>query len=151
MKHLFICGSCGVFYYEYMITRRRWLSVVGVLLLSVAVGLPTPIEASTYLTTDQMRTARQNGDIKSLRWVLRQINPQYPGRMLDVALIQKQHQYIYKIKLLQPGGHLSVLWVDANNAEVLRVKGHYDKRKHDHKHGDKYSHKYQYKNNKRND
>lgn len=82
------------------------------------------VQASPHLSPQQIREARQAGEVKSLRWVLTQIQPQYPGRILDVKLSKrkKQPRYIYKIKLLQQDGHIITLYVDANTAEVLRVR-----------------------------
>lgn len=81
-----------------------------------------PAHAQPSLSPEQMREARHKGEIKPLRWVLKQIQSQYPGRILDVELEQKHGLYIYKIKILQHDGHMSKLYVDANSAEILRVK-----------------------------
>ena len=82
------------------------------------------VQASPHLSPQQIREARQAREVKSLRWVLTQIQPQYPGRILDVKLSKqkKQPRYIYKIRLLQQDGHIITLYVDANTAEVLRVR-----------------------------
>lgn len=106
---------------------RSWRSLCLVLLLFLAfaffAGGLSAVCASPSLSPQQIREARQDGHIKSLRWVLRQIKPQYPGRLLDVEL--KKHQkigYVYKVKILQENGHIIKLYIDANSAEVLRVK-----------------------------
>lgn len=101
-------------------TRRRFLSFCAVGLLSIASTLP--VQASERLTREQMREAHQKGRIKSLRWVLRRLHPHYPGRVLDVDLVQKNGRYIYKIRLLMADGFVTKLMVDANTAEVLSEK-----------------------------
>lgn len=100
--------------------RRRWLTIISILLLCSAVGFP--LQASTRLSHEQMRQAHQNGEVRSLRWILDQIQPLYPGRLLDAELKHKRGRYFYKIKLLQQDGYITKLSVDANNGEVLRVK-----------------------------
>lgn len=78
--------------------------------------------AGSTLSYEQIREAREKGEIRSLRWVTHQIQAVYPGRLLDAALSQKNGRYIYRIKLLQPGGYVSKLVVDAYTAEVLRSR-----------------------------
>lgn len=89
-----------------------WVSVVSL-----------PVQAQPSLSHEQIRQARHKGEIKSLRWVLEQIQPQYPGRIIDVDLEHKHGLYIYKIKILQRGGYINKLYIDANTAEILKVKG----------------------------
>lgn len=92
------------------------------------------------LSPKQIREAHQSGEIKSLRWVLEQIQLQFPGQVLDAELTKNKyknnhkynHRYIYKIKLISEDGHISKLYVDANTAELLRVKSR-DKKRRQHK------------------
>lgn len=101
-------------------TRRRFSSLLFVIFLGMAVGLP--VQASCSLTREQIREARHNDEIKPLRWILRQIHEQYPGRVLDADLVQKHGQYMYKIRILQAEGYITKLTVDANTAQVLHEK-----------------------------
>lgn len=98
--------------------RRRLLSLLCVLGISLA----QPLWASPSFTPEQIRAARHNGDIRSLKWVLSQIQSDYPGRVLDAELKQDHGQYLYKITLLQSERHITKLTVDANTAEVLHVR-----------------------------
>lgn len=98
--------------------RRRLLS----LFCAVGIALTMPINASPSLTPEQIREARHNGSIRPLKWVLHQIQSDYPGRVLDADLKQEHGLYLYKITLLQHEGHITKLTVDANTAEVLQVK-----------------------------
>ena len=102
------------------------------LALCLWIGVSTTVSMPTHassLSPEQRREARHRGDIKPLRWVLRQIHHQYPGRVLDVDLDRHHHQYIYKIRLLQQGGYVLKLYVDARTAEVLKVKSRKAQRK----------------------
>lgn len=122
-----------------MTTRKKWLSLCLVLWLALTASILTPAQASSDLSPQQIRAARQQGEIKPLRWVLKQIQAEYPGRVLDVELSKSKNKdkspnqdlYIYKIKLLQHDGYITKLYIDARNAKVLRVKTRHKKRKHD--------------------
>nr|WP_159436859.1 PepSY domain-containing protein [Paenalcaligenes hominis] len=62
---------------------------------------------------------------------MHQIQPYYPGRLLDAELSRKNGRYVYRIKLLQPGGYVSRLMVDAYTAEILKARSRpLEKRKH---------------------
>lgn len=107
---------------------RRWL-----VLLSLAFCFsygPLALAGPT-LSYEQIREAREKGEIRSLRWVMQQIQAAYPGRLLDAELRHKKGRYIYRIKLLQPGGYVSKLVVDAYTAEILKSRSRpIEKRKH---------------------
>lgn len=128
-----------------MTTRKRWLSCCLILWFALAAGVLSPVQASSDdLSPQQIRHARQQGEIKPLRWVLKQIQAEYPGRILDVELSKRKNKdkyqvkdkkpneylYIYKIKLLQNDGYITKLYIDASNAAVLRVKTRHDKNKY---------------------
>src|SRR5699024_12253730 len=46
----------------------------------------------------------------------------FRSRLLDAELNRKNGRYIYRIKLLQPGGYVSRLLVDAYTAEILKAR-----------------------------
>lgn len=71
---------------------------------------------------DRARAAVQAGQALPLKTVLVRLEREAPGQVLDVELEQKGDRWIYEIKLLQPGGLLVKLEVDAATAEVLRRK-----------------------------
>lgn len=100
-------------------------------LMVLCLGVGAFAHAGPPLSYDQIRAAREKGEIRSLRWVMHQIQPHYPGRLLDAELNRKNGRYIYRIKLLQPGGYVSRLLVDAYTAEILKARSRpLDKRKH---------------------
>ncbi len=74
---------------------------------------------------DRARQAVEAGQILPLRTILERIEPGYPGQVIDVEL-ERDHdspQWVYKIKLLQRGGALIRLKVDAHDGSVLGRKG----------------------------
>lgn len=116
-----------------MTMRRRWLSFLAALWLSLSMGSLSTVHASSGLSAQQIREAHQAGEIKSLRWVLGQIKSQHPGHVLDAELSKNKKynpRYIYKIKLLQEDGYIIKLYVDANTAEILRIKSRDKKHRH---------------------
>ncbi|MDL5034688.1 PepSY domain-containing protein [Pelomonas sp. APW6] len=71
---------------------------------------------------DRARAALQAGEILSLQQVLARVQPRYPGEVLAVELEREDGRWIYELKLLQTGGRLLRLDVDAKTAEVLRSR-----------------------------
>ena len=68
---------------------------------------------------DRARAAARAGQILPLPKVLASIRPNYPGEVLDVDLEQSGERWLYEIKLLQDGGQLRKLIVDASTGTVL--------------------------------
>ena len=46
----------------------------------------------------------------------------HPGHVLEVELEREGERWVYEFKLLQPGGGLLKLQVDAQSGQVLRQK-----------------------------
>lgn len=73
---------------------------------------------------DRARAALQAGEVLPLSTVLDRVSREYPGQVLEVELMRHDNRWIYKFKLLQPGGSLLRLHVDARTGAVLpRRKG----------------------------
>lgn len=75
-----------------------------------------PANASDH---DRARAAARAGKILPLPKVLAGIRPNYPGEVLDIDLEQSGERWFYEIKLLQEGGQLRKLIVDASTGTVL--------------------------------
>lgn len=71
---------------------------------------------------DRARATVQAGKALPLKTVLERLEREVPGQVLEVELEQRDERWIYEIKLLQPGGRLVKLELDAATAEVLRRK-----------------------------
>jgi len=69
---------------------------------------------------DRARAAVQAGQVLPLKTVLERLEREHPGQVLEVELEQDDGRWIYEIKLLQPGGRLVKLELDAATAAVLR-------------------------------
>jgi hypothetical protein len=106
--------------------ENRWVntsptSIVS-LLTAVLVLLPASPLALADNDQDQARAAVQAGKVLPLKTVLERLERDHPGQVLEVELEQDDGRWIYEIKLLQPGGRLVKLELDAAGGEVLRRK-----------------------------
>ena len=69
---------------------------------------------------DRARAALAAGEVLPLRQLLQQLGPQLQGEVLEVELERDHGRWVYELKLLQPGGQLRKLKVDARSGERLR-------------------------------
>jgi uncharacterized membrane protein YkoI len=71
---------------------------------------------------EHARQALEAGEVLSLRTILERVNREYPGQVIDVELehgYEKSRElWIYKVKVLRPGGYLVKLKVDARNGAI---------------------------------
>jgi uncharacterized membrane protein YkoI len=85
-----------------------------------------PAQASDRADHDRARAALQAGEILPLATVLQRVAAEHPGQVLEVELERDGHGsggvWLYEIKLLQTGGGLLKLEVDAATARVLKAK-----------------------------
>ena len=81
-----------------------------------------PVLASDRADHDRARAALQAGDILPLATVLQRVAAEHPGQVLEVELERDDGRWVYEIKLLQAGGGLLKLEVDAASARVLKAK-----------------------------
>lgn len=71
---------------------------------------------------DRARAAVQAGQVLPLKTVLERLERDHPGQVLEVELEHDDGRWVYEIKLLQPGGRLLKLELDAATGAVLRRK-----------------------------
>lgn len=69
---------------------------------------------------DRARAAVQAGQALPLKAVLERLAREHPGEVLEVELERDDGRWIYEIKLLQAGGRLVRLELDAATGTVLR-------------------------------
>lgn len=89
------------------------------LLLLGALSAPLVSAAHDEHDHDRARAAAQAGEILPLPTILDKVAKAYPGQVLEVELDHEEGRWIYEIKLLQSGGALLKLDVDAHIGEVL--------------------------------
>ena len=69
---------------------------------------------------DRARAAVQAGQALPLATVLQRLAHTHPGQVLEVELEREGGRWIYEVKLLEPGGRLLKLEIDAASGAVLR-------------------------------
>ncbi|EXI67571.1 MAG: Peptidase propeptide and YPEB domain protein [Candidatus Accumulibacter adjunctus] len=81
---------------------------------------PAIAHASDDHDHDRARQAVEAGEILPLARVLERVEQLHPGQVIDVEL-EREHdaRWIYKLKVLQRGGALIRLKVDARDGTVL--------------------------------
>jgi len=69
------------------------------------------------------RKALQEGKILPLRTVLDRVERDYPGQVIKIEFDHDDGRYVYEIRLLQEGGAIVKLKIDASDGTVLGIKG----------------------------
>ncbi len=98
-----------------------WVQLCVALLLMAGLGGQFVVLADGR-DHDRAERALQSGQIMSLQSVLQKLQTLYPGKVLEVELEDDDGRWIYEIKLLQTGGQLRKIKLDARTAEVLQSK-----------------------------
>ena len=90
-------------------------------LLAAALMLAIALPADADSDHDRARQALEAGEILPLRSVLDKLARDVPGQVMEVELERSSERWIYEIKLLQAGGVLIKLKVDARDATVIKT------------------------------
>jgi hypothetical protein len=91
------------------------------LTLLLATGLASPVVwADGEKDHDRARQAVQAGEVLPLKEVLARLEREYPGQVLALELEREHGQWVYEVKLLQSGGRLVKLELDARSGEVIK-------------------------------
>lgn len=99
---------------------RLTMPTLAAVLLSGALGLPA--RASDHRDHERARQAVQAGQVLPLRTVLGRLEREHPGQVLEIELEQDDGVWIYEVKLLQAGGQLVKIKLDARTAALLGSK-----------------------------
>ncbi len=99
--------------------------------LCLAAALAGPL-ARADSDHDRARHAVQAGQVLPLRTVLERLERDHPGQVLEVELEQDDGRWVYEVRLLQAGGRLVKLEIDAASGAVLqrRERGRDPERRH---------------------
>lgn len=98
---------------------RLWIGAWALVAGSLLCG---PAAADDPGDHERARAALQAGEILPLQKVLERAQRSHPGDVLEVELEREGGRWVYELKLLQRGGSLLRLDVDARTAEVLRSR-----------------------------
>lgn len=93
-----------------------------VLALCASFGMVSSAQADGRRDHDRARAALKAGEVLPLQEVLEKVQRSHPGELLEVELERDNGRWVYELKLLQSGGRLLRLDVDAKTAAVLRSR-----------------------------
>ncbi|MBI2744041.1 MAG: PepSY domain-containing protein [Burkholderiales bacterium] len=82
----------------------------------------TPLASLADGDHDRARAALQAGEVLPLHVVLERVAKDHPGNVLEVELEREKGLWIYELKILQGGGGLLKLKVDAKTAAIIRQR-----------------------------
>ncbi len=71
---------------------------------------------------ERARAAVQAGQVLPLATLLQRLQRSHPGQVLEVELERDDGRWVYELKLLQPGGRLLKLELDAATGAVLKSR-----------------------------
>jgi uncharacterized membrane protein YkoI len=87
--------------------------------LALAVVLSAGAQARDRGDHERAREAVVAGQILPLRAVLERLEREHAGQVLEIELESEDRRWVYEVKLLQPGGQLLKLEIDAGTGEVI--------------------------------
>lgn len=109
-------------------THRKALALLALMAATALPGAAGAAAAGAVAAHDhsddheQATKALAAGEVLPLRTVLRRVERDYPGRVMGVEFERNHDIWVYKMKVLQPGGQLLKLKVDARTAQVIGIK-----------------------------
>lgn len=77
---------------------------------------------SPPLSAEQARKAYQQGYVLALREVVEQTLKQFPGKLLKAVLTHNKDEWVYTLVILQNGGYITKVWVNAQDGELIDHK-----------------------------
>jgi uncharacterized membrane protein YkoI len=104
---LVLTGSC------FLITDGR----VAHALSHTSAGMTLPADH------DWARDAVRSGTLMPLTGILRRMEAEFLGQVIEIELEQKSGRLVYEIDLLSPRGHTIELVYDATTGHLLRAEG----------------------------
>lgn len=70
----------------------------------------------------EARRLVESGEVLPLQAILDKYRTDYPGRVIEVELEKKHGRIIYEIEIIDDRGEVRELYINARNAELLKVK-----------------------------
>lgn len=100
---------------------RPAAALAALLCLAAAAGVPAA-HAGSPGDHERARAAVQAGEVLPLPVLLERLAKTHPGQVLELELDRDDGRWIYEVKLLEPGGRVAKLEVDARTAEVVKLR-----------------------------
>lgn len=103
--------------------RRRGGILLSCCALALALALGPGSGQADESDHERARQALQAGKVLPLGAVLDIVEREFPGQVVKVEFEEDDDEFIYEIRLLQSGGGILKLKIDARDGTVLSVKG----------------------------
>ncbi|VDS09883.1 Peptidase propeptide and YPEB domain protein [Paracoccus haematequi] len=99
-------------------------------LLALALSLTIPAAAGGQQNPlpdfEAAQTAVERGEILPLAQILRQLDSEHPGTVVEVELEHEDGIRVYEVELITPDGLLIEVDIDAATGEILKIEEEYD-------------------------
>lgn len=104
--------------------KRAGAWTLAAVLTAAAMALLGPATATARERDDhdRARQAVESGQVLPLKAILARVEREHPGEVLEVELEQDDGVWLYEIKLLQAGGVLNKLKLDARTGAVVKSR-----------------------------
>lgn len=90
------------------------------LFLALAVGtISGPLQASDDVSSNEIRSMVENGEILSLESILSQYSEKEYGKLLDLEVNREHQKLVYELEFLRSDGRVIELEIDARNGQLL--------------------------------
>ena len=86
----------------------------------VPASIPAPLHADSARDHDQGRRAVERGEALPLTDILARVRPGLGGEVVGVSFERKRDRWVYELKVIESGGRLVQVYVDAASAEILK-------------------------------
>ena len=106
-----------------MLDRRKFFLTVGPYLAAgqAAWAEQRPARKADHRGDhDRARRALERGEIRSLRKIIADLQPELGGEVIEVELKHKDGIYVYEFKVLPSSGRLWEVYVDAATGKIIR-------------------------------
>jgi len=70
----------------------------------------------------EAKRLRDEGEIKSLEEILKNVRKAYPGRILEVELEDEKGRIIYELEILGDDSIVREIYIDATSGELLSIE-----------------------------
>lgn len=101
----------------------RFLLSIATLLLAVPASMPAAALALQERDQERARGERSEGNILSYAEIVRAALGAVPGKVVDQELRRSGNRQVYRLKIMQDGGKIARVTLDARTGEILDVKG----------------------------
>ena len=92
------------------------------LLVTQGNGFMKMAHASDKLDYQEARALSEQGKILPLQDILRRVEKEYPGQVIETELERESGRYIYELEIVTEQGKVTEIEVDAGTGETLKVE-----------------------------